>query len=97
MVSRHISDEGVGVERGKKERKKKINQNHLHLLAPLVDSKAGGGKSHKMATEALPVKRIERFLCQRAQQTLLNNVINHSTGPLSLPHKETQHTNNYTL
>lgn len=42
-------------------------------------------------------ERTESFLCQRAQQTFLNNVINHGTGSLSPPHKESKHTNNYAL
>lgn len=36
------------------EKKKKINQFHLHLLLPLVDLKAG--RRYKMATEALPAR-----------------------------------------
>ena len=35
---------------------RKINQNHLRLLPPPVGLKAG--RTHKMATEALPVREV---------------------------------------
>lgn len=72
MVSRRISNEGVvGVERGSI----KIISIYSFALSRLGDRKESqdghGGTS---------CERIERFLCQRARQTFLNNVINHGTG-----------------
>lgn len=50
------------------------------------------------AMEALPVKEWPLLPVPEGPDKLsLNNVINHCTGPLALPHKESKHTNNYTL
>lgn len=88
MVSHQISDEGVGG--GREKSIKIISIISIHWLA----QRQGKSQDGHGATSCV---RIERFLCQRAQQTSLNNVINHGTGSLSLLHMENKHTNNYTL
>lgn len=90
MVSHRISDEGG--EGGEKNQSKSSPSTPLNAL---VGSEAG--RSCKMATEALPVRELSASCARGPGKLFLNNVINHSNGSLSLPHKESKHTNNYTL
>ena len=89
MVSHRISDEGGGGG------EKSIKIISIYSLNPLVGSEAG--RRCKMATEALPVREMSASCARGPSKLFLNNVINHSNGSLSLPHKESKHTNNYTL
>lgn len=73
------------------EKKKSIKIISIYSFRRSEDGK-------ELAMEALPVREDLALPVPEGPDKLsLNNVINHSTGPLALPHKESKHTNNYTL
>lgn len=75
---------------------KKKNQSISSPSSPSIGGPEGR-KEIQDGHRGTSCKRTESFLCQRAQQTFLNNVINHGHGSLSPPHKDSKHTNNYTV
>lgn len=73
------------------EKKKSIKIISVYSFRRLEDGK-------ELAMETLPVREWPPLPVPEGPDKLsLNNVINHGAGPLALPHKESKHTNNYTL
>lgn len=83
--------DGGGFGRGGGVEKKSIK---IISIYPFQHSEDG----KELAMEALPVREYLVLPVPEGPDKLsLNNVIHHGAGPLALPHKESKHTNNYTL